>query len=78
MLEYSLDDAQALLEKNLSMANNSLNQLEEDLSFLRDQITTLEVSILCHENHENGPVISIYFFFCVCVLFRCWFNSMKP
>ncbi|GAB1607668.1 prefoldin subunit 3-like [Argonauta hians] len=45
MLEYSLDDAQSLLEKNLCMANNSLNQLEEDLGFLRDQITTLEVNM---------------------------------
>ena len=46
MLEYSLNDAQTLLEKNLSMANTSLAQVEEDLGFLRDQTTTLEVSIL--------------------------------
>ena len=54
MLEYNLDDAQVLLEKNLISAKKTLTQVDDDLSFLRDQTTTLEVSILaifgCHKN----------------------------
>lgn len=46
MLEYSLDEAEALLSKNLQAATNNLTQLDVDLDFLRDQLTTTEVSIL--------------------------------
>ena len=46
MLEYNLDDAQALLTKNEEAASKSLNQVEEELSYITDQTTTLEVSIL--------------------------------
>ncbi|XP_030305170.1 prefoldin subunit 3 isoform X1 [Calypte anna] len=46
MLEYDIDEAQALLEKNLSTATRNLDLLEEELDFLRDQFTTTEVSIL--------------------------------
>ena len=46
MLEYNLDDAQALLSKNEDAASKSLNQVEEELSYITDQTTTLEVSIL--------------------------------
>uniref|UniRef100_A0A8C5P4T9 Prefoldin subunit 3 n=1 Tax=Jaculus jaculus TaxID=51337 RepID=A0A8C5P4T9_JACJA len=45
MLEYDIDEAQALLEKNLSTATKNLDSLEEDLDFLRDQFTTTEVSM---------------------------------
>ncbi|XP_036779465.2 prefoldin subunit 3 isoform X2 [Manis pentadactyla] len=45
MLEYDIDEAQALLEKNLSTATKNLDSLEEDLDFLRDQFTTTEVII---------------------------------
>ncbi|XP_073655543.1 prefoldin subunit 3 isoform X3 [Tursiops truncatus] len=45
MLEYDIDEAQALLEKNLSTATKNLDSLEEDLDFLRDQFTTTEVNI---------------------------------
>ena len=48
MLEYTLDDANNLLDKNLDAANKSLAQVEEDLSLIRDQTTTLEVSILSY------------------------------
>lgn len=44
MLEYSLDDAEALLSKNHEAAIKSLAQVDEDLSFLREQLTTLEVT----------------------------------
>ena len=47
MLEYDIDEAQALLEKNLLTATKNLDSLEEDLDFLRDQFTTTEFSILC-------------------------------
>lgn len=46
MLEYELQDAEALLTKNLSAANSALKQVSFDLDFLRDQYTTVEVSIL--------------------------------
>ncbi|XP_066437801.1 prefoldin subunit 3 [Eleutherodactylus coqui] len=45
MLEYDIDDAQALLEKNLSTATRNLDSAEEDLDFLRDQFTTTEVNM---------------------------------
>ncbi|XP_075040458.1 prefoldin subunit 3 [Mixophyes fleayi] len=45
MLEYDIDDAQALLEKNLATATRNLVSTEEDLDFLRDQFTTTEVNM---------------------------------
>ena len=46
MLEYTLDDAELLLTKNHTAALKSLEVVENDLGFLRDQTTTIEVSIL--------------------------------
>jgi len=46
MLEYTLDDAEFLLTKNHNAALKSLEVVENDLGFLRDQTTTIEVSIL--------------------------------
>ena len=45
MLEYPLDEAKALLTKNLSTSTSNLKQIEIDLEFLRDQITTSEVNL---------------------------------
>mmetsp|Transcript_6570 Transcript_6570/g.11536 ORF Transcript_6570/g.11536 Transcript_6570/m.11536 type:complete len:140 (-) Transcript_6570:2985-3404(-) len=45
MLEYSLEEAQALLAKNLENANKSIESTETDLQFIKDQITTCEVNI---------------------------------
>nr|CAG4636662.1 EOG090X0IRH [Eubosmina coregoni]SVE70176.1 EOG090X0IRH [Eubosmina coregoni] len=45
MLEYSLEDAKALLEKNHETATKSLAQVHYDLDFLRDQMTTTEVNM---------------------------------
>jgi len=45
MLEYTLNDAEALLTKNLTAAETSLISVEEDLGFLRDQTTTIEVNM---------------------------------
>lgn len=53
MLEYDIDEAQALLEKNLLTATKNLDSLEEDLDFLRDQFTTTEVSILSWKRNEE-------------------------
>ncbi|KPP59421.1 prefoldin subunit 3-like [Scleropages formosus] len=44
MLEYDIDDAQLLLEKNLATASRNLDSAEEDMDFLRDQFTTTEVT----------------------------------
>ncbi|KTG46317.1 hypothetical protein cypCar_00001321 [Cyprinus carpio] len=45
MLEYDIDEAQALLEKNFATASRNLDSLEDDLDFLRDQFTTTEVNM---------------------------------
>ena len=45
MLEYDTPEAEALLSKNLDTAKNNLLQLQVDLDFLRDQITTTEVNM---------------------------------
>lgn len=45
MLEYTLDDAELLLTKNHNAALKSLEVVDNDLGFLRDQTTTIEVSI---------------------------------
>ncbi|KAJ8407163.1 hypothetical protein AAFF_G00288390 [Aldrovandia affinis] len=70
MLEYDIDEAQSLLEKNLATASRNLDSLEEDLNFLRDQFTTTEVicadsfspwcgqpNAACNRGSRQGPVI---------------------
>jgi len=44
MLAYPIGEAEALLEEKLQAAQTSLGNCEEDLEFLREQITTLEVA----------------------------------
>ncbi|KAL8944806.1 MAG: hypothetical protein Q9216_000228 [Gyalolechia sp. 2 TL-2023] len=44
MLAYPIGEAESLLESKLSTAQGSLENCEEDLDFLREQITTLEVA----------------------------------
>ncbi|RUP25854.1 Prefoldin subunit-domain-containing protein [Jimgerdemannia flammicorona] len=46
MLKYTLEEARELLASKLAAALRLLTNAEEDLEFLRDQITTMEVSIL--------------------------------
>lgn len=62
MLEYDIDEAQALLEKNLSTASRNLETLVDDLDFLRDQFTTVEVSILSQlvELFDVGQVVVVF------------------
>ncbi|EGR27501.1 von hippel-lindau binding protein 1, putative [Ichthyophthirius multifiliis] len=45
MVEFSYDEATQLLKKNLENATGNFNTFEEDLNFLKDQITTCEVNI---------------------------------
>ncbi|KAJ3681356.1 hypothetical protein LUZ60_015845 [Juncus effusus] len=45
MLEYSCDEANALLKKNLENAKASLEVLVADLQFIRDQETITQVTI---------------------------------
>lgn len=75
MLEYGIEDAKVLLEKNLEAANKSLSQVEDDLSFIRDQTTTLEVSILLQnsrkQKYENNRKQ-----FAMCILFMVYFISL--
>ena len=44
MLEYPLDEAISLLTDKLSSAEKSLTTSKEDLDFLREQITIMEVN----------------------------------
>ncbi|KAJ5326823.1 hypothetical protein N7541_010355 [Penicillium brevicompactum] len=44
MLAYPLNEAESMLDDKLSGAEQSLKNCEEDLEFLREQITTLEVA----------------------------------
>ncbi|KAG6011050.1 hypothetical protein E4U21_000081 [Claviceps maximensis] len=44
MLSYPVDEAEELLISKLSTAQTSLLNCEEDLDFLREQITTMEVA----------------------------------
>ncbi|KAI1331589.1 Prefoldin subunit-domain-containing protein [Xylariaceae sp. FL0255] len=45
MLSYPLDEAEDLLTSKFSAAKQSHSNCEEDLDFLREQITTMEVAI---------------------------------
>ena len=51
MVEYSLDEAEKLLNKNLSNASQNVGAYEDDLSYLKDQITTCEVNIARVHNY---------------------------
>lgn len=46
MVEYSFEEAKALLNQNLKTAKQNLESVEQDLDFLKEQITITEVSIL--------------------------------
>ncbi|CAF1008731.1 unnamed protein product [Rotaria sordida] len=45
MLEYTMDEAEELLRGNQKTAQTTLEKVDEDLDFLRDQITTTEVNM---------------------------------
>lgn len=45
MVEYTYEEAKALLEKNLANANKTKESMIEDAAYLKEQITTCEVSL---------------------------------
>lgn len=45
MLSYSIDEAKTLLTEKLTDQQISMKTCQEDLEFLREQITTMEVNI---------------------------------
>lgn len=45
MIEYSFEEAIVILERNMNNAILRLEQTDDDLNFLKDQITTTEVNI---------------------------------
>lgn len=52
MVEYSYDEAMALLQTNLKTAKERLAEVSSDLSFLRDNIITTEVNIARIFNYD--------------------------
>ena len=54
MVAYPLDEAEEMLQGKLDKAKISLKAAEEDLEFLRVQITTLEVAIARVHNWDVG------------------------
>lgn len=45
MVEYNFEEALKLLERNLGNASTRIKSTEDDLNYLKDQITTTEVNI---------------------------------
>ncbi len=45
MLEYTYEEAAALLAENLKAAHAKKQEVEEDMDFLKDQITCTEVNV---------------------------------
>lgn len=45
MVAYPIEEAKALLTGKLSSQQKSMQTCQEDLEFLREQITTMEVNI---------------------------------
>lgn len=54
MLAYPIPEAEALLQSKLEAAQSSLANCEEDLDFLREQITTMEVATARLYNWDVG------------------------
>ncbi|KAI9723714.1 MAG: peptide chain release factor 1 [Candelaria pacifica] len=54
MLSYPLAEAETLLESKLETAEQNMANCEEDLDFLREQITTLEVATARVYNWDVG------------------------
>jgi len=61
MVEYPFEEAIELLTRNLENAEKNVMNIEEDISFLKDQITTTEVSILSSDFPMYGLFDREYF-----------------
>ena len=59
MCEFTLDEAKALLRKNLDNANTTFKNNDSDLDFIKDQITVCEVNIarVYNENVKKQKVV---------------------
>lgn len=44
MVEFSYDEAEEFLKANLGRADKNLGSVDKEMAFLKDQITTMEVS----------------------------------
>lgn len=45
MVEYTFDEAEALLTQNIQQASESLKKLDDEIQFVKEQIITAEVNI---------------------------------
>lgn len=52
MLEYPIEEALELLKQKIGSASISLEQVDEDLEFIKEQITTMEVNTARVYNDE--------------------------
>ncbi|ORC87537.1 prefoldin [Trypanosoma theileri] len=52
MVEYSFDEAAQLLEKNLKNAETNLKATKEDLAWVQEQLTNLQINISRVYNHD--------------------------
>ena len=52
MLEYTLEEAIELLSSKLNSANISLDQTVQDLDYLKEQITTMQVNVARIYNYD--------------------------
>jgi hypothetical protein len=51
MVQYTFDEALTLLSKNYNIAKTNLSNNDEDIAFLKDQLTITEVNISRVHNH---------------------------
>ena len=52
MVEYPLEEAKEVLSNNLNTANRNMEQVSNDLKFLKSQITTTEVNVARIYNYD--------------------------
>lgn len=60
MLSYPIDEAEELLEGKLSTATQTLSNCEEDLDFLREQITVSSLVLICLFLSFLSSVFTLY------------------
>ena len=45
MVEYTVEEAKALIQNNLQKINDQITNMKENMEFLKEQITIIEVSV---------------------------------
>ena len=64
MVEYSYDEALTLLTRNYANAKKNIDTYSDDLDFIKDQITMIEVNMArlhnfkVKQNKQNPPVVT--------------------